>query len=241
MRKNFLLWAAMGILPQLLPAATLNLNTGGSGVTWLVKQIDGTNNGPGFNVLTNAVLLTGTLPFAANVPGFEATAWVNPFGGAVWVGQRSTDGQFTNNGSILCGNPCGANPGTYRYTYTFDAPNGGTMILNGFTGDNGVRSLTVTQNNNGIIYSCTAGGLTPCAPTQAQVTASTGNLILSAVANGFVTITADVENLDGPGRNPSGFILAGTAILNDSPAVPEPSTFALLGLGGLALVMRRKK
>ena len=220
-------------------AATINLNTGASGSGWQVKQTSGTANSTvGLNVEGHAVVLTGTLPFAANLPGFEAFAWSNPFGGAIWVGQLATDGQFSNGGAITCGSPCGATAGDYVYTHSFAAGAGGSLVLSGFTGDNGVRSLTVMQGATEL-YGCSAGG--PgllCAGTQTSVTASTGTL--SFAAGSDIVITVLVQNLDGPGRNPSGFILAGSA---EVAAVPEPSTMAMMLaglLGVVGLVGRRR-
>jgi hypothetical protein len=241
MWEDFMLARLIALIALIfaLPASAvvLNLNTGAAGSAWTVTQTSGTNNGFGIGTPSSAVVLTGTLPFAPNLPGFEAFAWANPFGGAVWVGQLSTDGQFSNGGSITCGSPCGATAGNYVYSYTFDGSLGGSLVLSGFTGDNGVRALRVEQANNGVLYDCTSGG--PgilCAGTQTSVTASTGTLSLNAVGGGVVTISALVQNLDGPGRNPSGFILAGTANVNDVAAVvPEPASWAMM-LGGFALL-----
>lgn len=135
-------------------ATTLNLDTGAAGSAWTVTQISGNDNGPGLNTTSTPVILLGTLPFAANLPGFEAFAWANPFGGALWVGQRTTDGQFSNGGSISCGSPCGAAPGVHEYSYVFDASLGGSLTIDGFTADNQVLSLSVIQDNNGTQYSC---------------------------------------------------------------------------------------
>lgn len=232
------------LLAMVAPGASYNLNTGAIGSLWQVTQTGGAaaNSGAGIgsvgsSATGSAVALTGTLPFAPNLPGFEAFAWVLPFDGAVWVGQLPTDGQFSNGGSITCGSPCGAVGGFYTYTYEFDGSLGGSLSLSGFTGDNGVRSLSVVQTNGSTLYSCTAGGPgTLCAGTQTSITAATGTLNFGAVAGGMVRVTAVVENLDGPGRNPSGFILAGSARTNDPvEEVPEPSTVALLGTG-VALV-----
>ena len=223
-------------------AAVISLNTGTA--AWTVTQTSGTDNGLGIGNTTGSVVLTGTLPFAANLPGFEAFSWANPFGGAVWVGQLPTDGTFTNGGSITCGSPCGAMAGFYTYSYSFDASLGGSMALNGFTGDNGVNSVNVVQANNGLLYSCTIGGPgTLCAATAHFITDPTGTLTLDAVAGGIVTVTAIVRNLDGPGRNPSGFILSGSTTLNDTVVndVPEPSTMALLLAGTAILGLRARR
>jgi hypothetical protein len=226
-------------------AAIISLDTGTA--AWQVTQTSGTDNGPGIGNSGPAVVLTGTLPFAANLPGFEAFAWANPFGGAVWVGQLATDGQFSNGGSITCGSPCGAAAGFYQYSLSFDASSGGSMILDGFTADNGVRALSVAQANVGTLYSCTVGGPgTLCAGTQTLITPSTGNLLLSAVPGGIVTISATVENFNGPGRNPSGFILSGAAELFNRPGnggVPEPASWAMLiaGFGLTGAAMRRRR
>jgi hypothetical protein len=245
LRHVIALSLALSSLPA--QAAIINLNTGTA--AWQVEQTSGPAiNGPALGVSGPAVVLTGTLPFAANLPGFEAFAWANPFGGAVWIGQLATDGQFTNGGSITCGSPCGAVGGNYSYSLSFDASAGGSMILNGFTADNGVRALSVTQAGVGTLYSCTFGGPgTLCAGTQTSITASTGTLSLSTLPGGIVTISALVQNLDGPGRNPSGFILSGAAELFDrgggNGGVPEPASWAMMiaGFGLTGGAMRRRR
>jgi len=235
--RGFMKFAWMPVIAMTMSAATLNLNTGAVGSGWTVAQTSGS-----LTVSGSAVVLTGTLPFAANLPGFEAFSWVNPFSGAAWVGQLATDGQFSNGGAITCGNPCGAAGGFFTYTYTFDGALGGNLVLSGFTGDNGVRSVSVSQTGGANLYNCTVGGPgTLCAGTQNSITATTGMLNFSASAGRMITITAVVENLDGPGRNPSGFILAGSAFVNDpgNPDIPEPSTYAMIGLGGAAMLFAR--
>ncbi|MFK7910735.1 MAG: PEP-CTERM sorting domain-containing protein [Akkermansiaceae bacterium] len=55
--------------------------------------------------------------------------------------------------------------------------------------------------------------------------------------NGEITITADAADLTGSSGDEFRFGLNGFQI----EQVPEPSTTALLGLGGLALILRRRK
>ena len=85
--------------------------------------------------------------------------------------------------------------------------------------------------------------MTLCAATAHFITDPTGTLTLDAVAGGIVTVTAIVRNLDGPGRNPSGFILSGSTTLNETVVndVPEPSTMALLLAGTAILGLRARR
>lgn len=242
MKRQFMRLAWLPLIGMSLSAATFNLNTGALNSGWQVTQTGGTQNSAagigavGSSATGPAVVLTGTLPFRQNLaPQFQQFAWADPFGGAVWVGQAVTDGSFSGNGAA---------PGFYTYTYSFSAALGGTINLSGFTGDNGVISLNVTQSGGPALYSCTQGpGGTLCASNQTTVTASTGTLNIGAFANNIVTVTAVVQNLDGPGRNPSGYILAGSATTVDPSGngIPEPSTYAMLSLGGLAMFVARRR
>ena len=59
-------------------ADVVNLNTGAPGSGWTVQQTSGSSNTGGpLNATSAAVALTGTLPLAVNLPGFEAFAWAN--------------------------------------------------------------------------------------------------------------------------------------------------------------------
>ena len=236
--RGFMKFAWLPVIALTVSASTLNLNTGSA--AWQVKQTSGPVNSVPLNQVGAAVVLTGTLPFANNLdPAFAAAAWANPFGGAVWIGQLVTDGQYSDPArGITCTAPCGAQDGFYEYTYTFNAANGGNLILSGATGDNGIRLLTVTSSVSGSLFSCTQSGPgVNCAASQNTLMATTGILNWAAGLNGTVTITARVENQLGPGRNPSGLIIAGSANINDG--VPEPSTYAMFGLGGAAMLFAR--
>ena len=118
-RFKSLVW--LPLLGVSLSAATFNLNTGAAGSLWEVTQTSGNPNGPALNALSPAAVLTGTLPFASSFATPVFFSWADPFGGAVWIGQLATDGQFSDPGrGIVCGTPCGATQGVYTYTYTFN-------------------------------------------------------------------------------------------------------------------------
>lgn len=73
-----------------------------------------------------------------------------------------------------------------------------------------------------------------------------GTLTLMSFSNNaitdsdFQTATLDVQNLDG-GRDWELVYDSGNVNLVVSTAVPEPATTSLLGLGALALFVRRKR
>ena len=201
-------------------AAVFSLGTGTA--NWQVKQTAGvSNNGAALNTITPATVLTGGLP----------SVWIAPPAGSAWVGQRANDGQFQNNG-----NSDGATEGTYEYTLSW-SPGGGGSFNFSFSGDNTISSLTVTQGGN-TLFSFSSGGTTDFFSLINTGTVNFGNI-------GDVLITATIVNipLSGTTRNPSGFLVAGTATVNDPAAVPIPAAAALLplGLAFLGAASRRKK
>lgn len=233
--RGFLKYFWIPTITVALSAAPLNLNTGTA--NWQVTQTSGpSNNGAALNTTTNATILTGSLAFLPNMLGFEVYSWINPVNGAMWVGQLASDGNFSNGTTVTCGSICGATGGFYTYTLTFNGGLGGSFLLSAFTGDNTIRSLRVTASN-GTLYSCSIGGPGPLCPATQNTSASSG--VLTYAAGGTVTITAVVENIDGPGRNPSGFFLAGSGSSIDPTPTPEPSTYAMLGIGCLAILGSR--
>jgi hypothetical protein len=227
--KILVMIAAVTASPVVLMAATLNLNTGTA--DWQVRQVSGiSNNGLQLNTVTSAVVLTGGLPFAANLPGYEQYAWAGARDGAQWIGQVATDGNFDPGSGCNSASPtdaCGAMAGTYVYTLTVRGGFGGSFTLSSFTGDNGITSLTVTQGSS-TLYACDqiANSTPNCAPTQAT-TVSSGLIFYTGGTD--VVITATAANDVFQNRNSSGFFLAGSGIAND---IPEPASLSMLALAG---------
>jgi hypothetical protein len=209
-----------------LIAGPILLNTGAA--DWKVTQISGpSNNGQPVNTTSTAVVLTGDLPFASNMPGFEQYSWASPIEGAQWIGQMATDGNFdpgTGCNSAAPTSTCGATAGVYVYTLTISAGFGGSFTLSSFTGDNGITSLTVTQGA-ATLYACDQidnNGVPNCAPSQ-HTTVSSG--LIHYWSGADIVITAVAVNDVFEVRNPSGFVLSGSGFAND---IPEPSTYAML-------------
>jgi PEP-CTERM motif len=219
-------------------AGPINLNTGTA--AWRVTQTSGTsNNGGGLDTETNAVILTGGLPFAANLPGNEQFAWASP-GTAAWIGQSVTDGNFNPGPGCNSAAPtttCGAMAGTYVFTLTITGAWGGSFTLTNFTADNRLSSLTVTQGET-TLYACDqiANATPNCAASQ-STTASSGLIVYAAGTNVVIRATA-VNDVFGS-RNPMGFMLQGSGTANEDP-LPEPSTYAMFGLGAVALLLGRR-
>ena len=72
------------------------------------------------------------------------------------------------------------------------------------------------------------------------------SFIIATASGGITDFSADKFSLDSSGftNGPSWdwqIVLSGTDLVLEAYAVPEPSSTALLGLGGLALMLRRKR
>ena len=142
----------------------------------------------------------------------------------------------------------GAGDTPFSYTITFDTAV--SLQVSATTGDN----LGNSGDNEGVLFSSTGssfvGTLSPDSTATFTTDAATGDLLFTRpngannsgsslafgdlIASGTTSVTISGN---GPATNREAFTLE----IADAVAVPEPSSTALLGLGGLALLARRKR
>jgi hypothetical protein len=145
--------------------------------------------------------------------------WVANTGSAEWI---SPQGTYSSSGG-------GDAVGTFTYTETFSLAgyNLATVDLTGMFANDNVGEIWINGVDTGIGHA----GLGSWSPTFN---------ITSGFDPGVNTITFLVTNNSATGANPSGLIveLSGTGSLS---SVPEPASFAFigLGLGALGLLGRR--
>ncbi len=223
-------------------ASSINISTGNAfdmtGVTtagWRVQFGSTTSN---------AVTLTGTLPLESLFPGL-GFGWVGAQG--QWIGTAASDGNF-NPGNGVCNSAppgaatCGGQAGTYTYTLGWTSAFGGSFSITGFTGDNGVKGGTPLNTSlQVLVNSVQAFGSSSA--TQNAFAAGSG--VISYGSGSTILIRAIVVNDVLPSnpnsRNPTGFILLGRGNENDTLVTPEPSTYAMLGLGLALMAVRLRR
>lgn len=223
--RGFMKFAWLPLLA--LPVVAAPVTTGTA--NWQVSQTStsfagytgqaaGTGFDNGLGTSTNAaVILTDPIP--------TAFGWAAETGGSQWVGQLATDGNF----SCAQGATCGAAPGTYTYTLTLANILAGTLNFS-FASDNAV-TVRVLSNGNQVYNSGVQVGFALTTPS--AIAYSAGSLVIEAVVqNGF----SSGMNV----RNPSGLLVIGSTT-DAVSGVPEPSTYAMLGLGGVGLLVARMR
>lgn len=148
-----------------------------------------------------------------------AGGWVGNVADGQWMGTTSNDGT---------GAPAGS--------YTF------SLNIGALIGAAGTLSLQYASDN-AVAFSITNGslsGATQCGAGDPQAVCSTATLSLSGVFAANSTLTATVLNGNTPGvgsSSPMGLLVAGTADVG--APVPEPSTYAMMVLGGAATLLAR--
>ena len=212
-------------------------------------------------------LLAGTISIATgpvvwsaagpNVGGTVAAAivaspdanWLLATGGSSWISTLATDGAGTTG---LSGSY------TFSITITTDGLGGSLSYI---TAADNQDSVVVKLNNApintfnhpgntlnagpsvGCAYLPAASTL--CGPPPAQGAVGPGTINWAAGGAGTITILATVNNTS-TGPSPVGFLLLGTltagnaTIVPFSSSVPEPTTFALFGLGAVGFAALRR-
>ena len=212
--------------------AIINLNTGVA--AW---------QGSGPNVVgTGAVSNLGVSP---------NSVWLTAPAGSQWVGTQLTDGVLPPATSGL--------PGTYLFDFSFNTAGLGGSLSYVTAADNqgtvevsldGTPINTFAHPANAFptgtgTFGCAFLPLadTTCTtPAPGQV--GPGTISWGAGGAGTVRIRATVVNGQPPNPSPVGFLLIGSATTIDAPTggdVPEPSTFAMLALGGVGLLAVRRR
>ena len=146
------------------------------------------------------------------------------------------DFQANGNGLIT------VNGGDHTVGDRFGAQAGSTLNFLGGTVDSGEFNIAGATVNLGGGATLEAATLDLSGSTFDIASNWTGSLDVSNVADWEATLTGAGVTLDGvaidAGNFDDNFIVSGTTL---TLAVPEPSSTALLGLGGLALLARRRK
>jgi hypothetical protein len=251
--RGLIKFAWMPLVAMSIYGGPLNISTGNtSGATFV---------GGGWLVNNAAAVTLGAtgLPLLATFPTF---GWIGNAG--EWIGPGANSGGYLNQGVCSTGlavATCGELPGAYTYTLTWTSTFGGSFSIAGFTGDNGVKngspvntSFQVLVNSVSVFNSSSAshsnmeacvpsGNPAPgqCSNSNVTGTISNGSGVITYSAGQTIQLRALVVNdglssTDTTTRTPSGFILRGTGMENE---VPEPSTYAMLGIGGAALLFAR--
>jgi hypothetical protein len=176
----------------------------------------GTQAAPGtvdanWSLTSSAETIIGTDAFITQPGQFPFPFWLPDTSTGQWIGPQAG------------GNEGNDAPGLYVYTETFDltAYDLATVVLSGqFAADNGAEIFL-----NGVDTGIGTG-------TYASLTALN---LTSGFVQGLNTLTFDVTNGPQLSNNPSGLFveLSGTGVLTS--ALPEPASFAYMGLGLAAL------
>ncbi len=208
-------------------------------------------------IITNLLIATAISTNAATIANFNfnsgttssdteinSTATFAPIPNAANAG-RSGDGNAFIRATATGTDLAAALADTDVFTVTITADAGFQFNLTSINFDFGGKSDTTAYVTNGVVYS---GGVTLHDEAFSVVTGGgtsydTGNSDSLAAASfqGVTSATFTFANYDNTGVASNTNRWDNITIEGDVVAVPEPSSTALLGLGGLALILRRRK
>lgn len=203
-------------------ANVTNVDVNTVAVTTSNNLQDNTGTGTGVNLSTSATFFTA---FSNNSSPNQAATGNGGLGqSSIYI--RDTESitltglnAFSGSYNLILLFDASAEHGGRTYGFTVN-DGGGAQSL--FTNDTNTRDADT--NNDGLFDLIAATGTTIGTPT------------LDANIATFTGLTGDTLTISG-GQNSTRSPLLGFQLV----AVPEPSSTALLGLGGLALMLRRRK
>ena len=176
----------------------------------------------------------------ATVTAISGLTSISPGGGFINQGAayNNADNIYVNHNLNIADR---ANPRGYSLTFTTDTSwdLGNLSVIAGHTNNSGSQNQSFASD---LTYSLSGGSLgAPVTLTKLQVDYNGVDYIDSVFDLSGTTIDAGVYTLSVTENNMGGG--GAYAIYNGVTltAVPEPSSTALLGLGGLALILRRRK
>jgi hypothetical protein len=238
--KNML---ALGLMTGALSfGAAITISTGTA--NWDVS-------GPGVSGLVAATTLTTGENNGAWAPAPTGSSWLSwgaVEGTSCVVGQTPGNGCADTNFNATSGDTwtyiltvsaavLGATSGTANFV--FGADNSVSLFLG--------NEAPQTAGFNPLGCSNT-GGATSAGDTQGSYSACTTTISFNAAdlnGDGSLTLEGIVSNAPIGGcpacGNPTGFVLEGDILTGSTSVVPEPGTFGLMGVAGLALLGIRRR
>ena len=174
-------------------------------------------------------------PCVSNIPANLGVGplgpWTAAVGGSAWIGPTSTSSPTNSNETLW---PL---PGNYTYDLLLSSLVGGpfaTLTNVRWASDNGAQLQLCAG------ATCNTVSAIP-GPVGFNVPTIVADQSLAGITSIRVVVINDSLSSTAQNRNPSGFFIDGD-VLAGGGGIPEPSTMAMFGLAGAALVaLRRRK
>jgi len=187
----------------------------------------GVSSGEGNNLTPNNVVLSNIEP-----------EWTLPTGGADWISYENSGwSTITNSAIITVPNTSSQNTPSAVFTQTFTDVNSPLdLSITVWADDSAAVFLDGTQISGNANFTQTPGIY--CAPTGITCDGLGSTFTVNNLAAGTHTLTFDVYQVGG---GSFGLMYSGTVTDNAQTLTPEPGSYALLGMGLVALALFRVK
>ena len=187
----------------------------------------GVTGGESNNVTTNNVILSNIEP-----------EWTLPSGGADWISYENSGWSTVTNSAIMTvPDTSSQNTPSAVFTQTFtDLTSLLNLSITVWADDSAVVFLDGTQISGNANFLQTPGIY--CAPTGITCDGLGSTFTANNLTAGTHTLTFDVYQIGG---GSFGLMYSGTVTDNSQSLAPEPGSYALLGMGLVALALFRVK